>query len=184
MIPRTMDSRALANLIVRLSGLIVVVYAVTSSAKTIAQIFDTPFSQGIPYSDLALSAFFSLGIPLIVGLALIYFPATIARKALRIEAADIDSNSASLLQYVAFSSIGLWLVVFSIIDATYFLGKTRLYLRYFQDYSATMPMPPMLPDDFAGMVSCGVQLVLGLLLFIGSRGLVKLGENFRGREAQ
>ena len=178
-----MDSRALANIIVRLSGLIIVVYAVTNSAKTIAQIFDLPFSQGIPYSDLALSTLFSLSIPLIVGLFLIYFPATIARKALRIEGTDIDSNSASLLQHVAFSSIGLWLVVFSIIDASYFFGKTRLYLRYYQDYSATVPMPPMHPDDFGGMVSCGVQLVLGLLLLIGSRGLVKLGENVRGHQA-
>jgi hypothetical protein len=177
---KIVEHRALATLIVRVTGLLIIVYAVTGATKSFTPFFTSTGASQPSAVVMVLSVMVVLVVPVLLGLIFIYFPATVTTQILRIEGGPIDAEQIEPLQRVAFSAIGLWLVLFSIIDATYFYGKTRLYQQLVDDAPTYGKMPALLPDDFGGLASCAVQLVIGILLLIGNRGIVNAIGRLRG----
>jgi hypothetical protein len=174
------EHRALASLILRIAGLLVIVYSITNAAKTLMPVFMPSTAPPLSGWPITLTVVVGVVLPVAIGLVLIYFPGPIASAALRVDGVEVAPDEIGPLQQVAFSAIGLWLALFAIVDAAYYYGKTRLYLRYVEDSPTYVKMPPLLPDDFGGYVSCVIQLILGILLIVGSRGLVKVLARLRG----
>jgi hypothetical protein len=176
-----MEHRALAALIVRIAGLLIVVSAITNAAKSFGPLFHPDSSEKIGLGLLLLSAVVSVIIPVVLGLVLIYFPGAVTTKVLRIEGIETRGEiQVRPLQQVAFAAIGLWLVVYAILDSIYIYAKTRIYIRLLEEMPAYVKPPSISPDDFAGYVSSGVQLLIGILLLVGSRGLANAISRLRG----
>ena len=174
-----MEHRALAALMVRLVGLWELVVAAGSVPASILPFFEPGYVQKAGLAAIIGSGFSMFGIPLILGLLLIYFPNTVVTRVLRIEGIEPQgSKDTSLLERVAVSALGLWFAVQAVLDGIYNFSKWHLYRRMIEDYSS--PAGPSIgPQEFAGFMAAGIQLAVGLWLLLGTRGLVNALERLR-----
>lgn len=174
-----MQHRALAVLIIRVAGLLIIVFAITSATRAFGPMFNPEAAEKVGVGLLLSSALISVVIPFSLGLLLTYFPSAVTTKVLRIEGLE-SSDEADIrsLQRVAFGAIGLWLTLYAVLDAVYLYSKSLLYSRLIE----TMPTkpPPLSPDDFAGWVTAGVQLLVGVWLLLGNRAIVNIIGRLRG----
>ncbi len=176
-----MDHRALAVLIIRVAGLLVIVSAIGYAAKSFGPFFFAETFQKVSVGLLLVSIFVSIVVPVALGLVFIYFPGTITTRLLRVEGLESGSEKDTKpLQRVAFATIGIWLTLYAMIDAVYFYSKAYLYLRFFEDMRAYSRPPSLSPDDFGGLVASGLQLIIGLWLLMGNRGIVNVLTRLRG----
>jgi len=174
-----MESKTLSNLIIRLTGLCLIVATLQvlpirlSHAITIATQFEHhSLAEYIPLAGaLAVS---------LIGIALIRFPAVIASKVLGIAASDDQTAlPGDTLERVALSVLGAYLFVNGIADLSYTLCKVFLYNhldRQMQFGDATRFMS----SDIGGIASSIVQTIAGSVLSLRSRGLVALLRSLRG----
>jgi hypothetical protein len=75
-----MDYRSLTSLMLRLAGVFIVVSAVTSAPQTFFGLLYRRGAESVDIWPLAVAAFATFAIPFLVGLLLIYFPATVASR--------------------------------------------------------------------------------------------------------
>lgn len=97
-----------------------------------------------------------------------FFPLTIARKLLPVlhEPRPPLSASGQDIEDTAIFVLGLWVLAGAIPDAAYW----GLFLQQVnQPGFAELTLPP---EQFAAIVTTGVELVLGLWLVFGARGLI------------
>lgn len=175
-----MEHRALAALMVRLVGLWELVVAIGSVPGAIVPFFNPDYMQKAGAAVVIASAFSAVGIPLILGLFLIYFPSTVSARVLRIEGIEPQSTKdVSLLERVAVAALGLWFAVQAVLDGAYSFSKWYLYRKMIEDQYASANAPSIGPQDFAGLIAAGLQLALGLWLLLGARGLANAFERLR-----
>lgn len=176
-----MEHRALAALIIRIAGLIVIVSAITYTAKSFGPFFVADTGQKLSAALVLVSVLISLVIPVVLGLLLVYFPSALTTRVLKIEGLETGSESdTKAIERVAFAAIGLWLTLYAVIDAVYFFAKAHLFFRFFEDMRAYAKPPLISAEDFGGLVSSAVQLLMGLWLLIGNRGLANVLARLRG----
>jgi hypothetical protein len=119
--------------------------------------------------------------PFAVGLALIYFPSTIATQVLRIEGIEPKSpNDSTLLERVAVSVMGLWFTLQAVLDGVHIFSRWNLYRRFIENQYPGASGPSIGPGEFAGFITAALQLILGLWLLLGSRGLANAFARLRG----
>ena len=176
-----MDHKALSVLILRMAGLLVVVYTIANAAKSFAAFLDPRMLQGDGGWRVVIAVLLSAALPIAIGLLLVYFPNAIASGVLKVPGGEVTPGDVGPLQRVAFSTLGLWLSLYAVVDAVYFWGRARLYFQYIEDAPVYAKGPALPPDDFGGLVSCAVQLVIGVWLLLGNRGLVNLLARLRGQ---
>ena len=176
-----MEHRAFAGLIIRITGVVVIVSTITNSARSFVPFFDPVTVQRVGLGLLLFSALVSVVLPILLGLVLVYFPGTITTRVFRIEGLDAGSeDDTRSLQRVAFATIGVWLAAYALIDAVYVYAKARLYFRILEEMPAYSKPPVMSPDDFGSLVSSCLQLLIGLWLLLGNRGIVSVLARLRG----
>lgn len=176
-----MEHRALAALIVRIAGLLIVVTALANSAKSIAPFFYPKFWDKPGAGVMLLEVIVVVAIPVAIGLFLINFPALTTRKVLRIEGIDAETESqVQPLQRVAFAAIGLWLSIYAILDVLYVYARYRLLFALTDDLPSYANPPPVSAEDYASYITSGVQLLIGVLLLLGNRGLASVIARLRG----
>jgi hypothetical protein len=167
-----MEHRALAALMVRLVGLWELVVAVNAVPTAIGPLFNPEYVQKAGLWVLVGVALFSVALPLALGLMLIYFPSTVATQVLRVDGIEPKTASdTTLLERVAFSAMGLWFTANAVIDGVHVFSRWHLYRRIIEDQYPGASGPAIGPNEFAGFITAAVQLVLGLWLLLGSRGL-------------
>ncbi|HUL93452.1 MAG TPA: hypothetical protein VLV56_13995 [Burkholderiales bacterium] len=158
---------------VRMVGLWELVVAMNAVPSAIDPFFNPEFVAKSGLGMLLAAGLFSVGIPLLVGLGFIYFPGAITRDVLRIQSPTApDSNAASLLERVSFTTLGVWFAVQGVLDGVHTFSRTYLYRRFVEDQRYPGIGGPVLsPLEFAGLVTAVLQLVIGLWLLLGNRGL-------------
>lgn len=175
-----MDHHALSNLLLRVAGVIIVVSSVLSVPPTVIGLATNDSSSGNLTSAVLMSGLAAL-LPLLVGLVLLWFPGTVTHRivGVRHEEASAVADGEKLRQ-LAFSVLGLYFVSSALFDAVYWYARLKLYHSTVAAEFAYMMPPVVLQDDFAGMLSTGSQLIVGLLLLFGSKGISNLVAKVRG----
>jgi hypothetical protein len=169
-----MEHRALAALMLRIAGLLLIVWALADAGKSLGPFVVQP-RGGFDFGLVAAGVLFGLAMPVGIGLVLLYFPGTLTTRVLRIPGIE-SPRDGELPAYerVAFAVMGLWWVLDAILDALYVYARSRLYLRFMEDQPAYVRLPALTPDDFASLVVSAAQLLIGLWLMLGNRGLAGL----------
>jgi hypothetical protein len=180
-----MEHRALAALILRFTGLVVLVITITSVATNfVAYFYPSPMRNEVGIGFIALSIVVSALLPLLIALVLIYFPSTVLTKVLRVPGLEgpIDSDILPL-QRVAFAAIGLWIMLDGITDAVFVASQTRWYFSL-EETLRSLPspgyQPALSPHEFAAYVVAALQVILGFALLLGNRALANLLARLRG----
>jgi hypothetical protein len=167
-----MEHRALAALIIRITGMLIIFWAISDAGKAFGPIFYQDSIQKIGIGLLLLSIVFSFVVPLAAGLLLVYFPGLVTTRILRIPGIEgLRESDLPNYERVAFAAIGLWWTLDAVLDGLYVYAKSRIYLRIIEDYPVHTRPPAVTPDDFASYVVSGLQLAIGLWLLLGNRGL-------------
>jgi hypothetical protein len=168
-------------MILRIAGLLIIVSTITNAARSFGPFVDFDTVRKLGIGLLVLSILISVAIPILLGLLLVYFPRTITTRVLKIEGLEAGNESnTNALQRIAFATIGLWLAVYAVIDTVYTYAKARLYFRFIEEMPSYAKPPSLSPDDFAGFVSSALQLIIGLWLVFGNRGVVNALARLRG----
>ena len=176
-----MEHKALAALMVRLVGLWELVVAVNGLGNAIGPFFNPEYVVRAGLWTLTGVALFSVALPLAVGLFLIYFPRTVAAGVLRIEGIDPKgADDAALLERVAVSTLGLWFAINAVLDAAHAFSRWRLYQTLIDNQYPGATGPAIGPNEFAGLITAALQLIIGVWLLLGSRGVVNAIARLRG----
>jgi hypothetical protein len=177
-----MEHKALAALIIRLAGLWQIVVAANALPQAIAPLFNADYARTAGYGWLALNAVLTIAVPLAIGLFLVYFPRTVAGSMLREEGVEPrDASEATRLEQVLVALLGLWFTFQALLDAAYHVSRWHLYERFAERQFPGATGPAIGPQEFAGLVTAGLQLAFGIWLLLGSRGLVNALARLRGR---
>jgi hypothetical protein len=169
-----MDYRSITTLLLRLTGVVILAAALIQAPKWIVSLILSTASGGVNAGDWLLTAVPST-VSTLIGLLLIYFPATVAN---RIVSGGGESMDNRHLEQIGFSILGLYFVATAMFDGVYLLAKLRLYpLIFYPDLS---DRPIRLTDSqFADIASTGTQFVVGVALLFGGRGLANIVHRLR-----
>ena len=139
-------------------------------AGAIVQVLDSG-SAGV----IALYVLLTVVPPLGAATLIWFFPLTLATKFLPVASDAIEPlpSDPGRLQEVAFSVLGLWVLATAVSDATYW----GTYLIFVSQMEVQMPMLP--PDQKASFVATIAELLLGLWLLLGGRGIIGAIARFR-----
>jgi hypothetical protein len=163
------DAKDLAAVLLKTVGLLMFAYAV----------FDIPYyflprpSNGSELSFIAsfMQATAILTLPLVIGLVLWFFPATVANK---IVSGDklTDGIRVRDLERLALTVIGFWFMAYGISDLVYRAGSLVLFKRQFPD------APPV--EAWHGIIAAAAKFLVGFVLAVGAKGVLRLIARVRG----
>jgi hypothetical protein len=167
-----MDEAALSRLLLKIAGLVIIVFAIASAPDYVVRALSARATEG------SLTGYILLGVlpvlvPLALGALLFTFPADIVRRSTGLPASTSpDTAAAEKLAYVI---LGAYLLSQAIVDGAYLLGKLRLYTIYIEGHGyASDRTSPALPDDFARICGSVAEFILAWVLILGASGLTAL----------
>ena len=161
-----MNTTRIDIVLVKLGAVFIVVYALQNLAYYISFLMGA--EEYIQIAAVVFCLVFLL--PAAFSWALWKFPATITgafyNKAESPEESDAESRSTLV---IGVTLIGLYTLVFGIIDLVYFEAHRYAELKLVMD--ANFPEYPILPQTVAGRVTNIVQVILGGILIYGRNGI-------------
>ena len=135
--------------------------------------------DGAPASLLAGGLILNFLVPVAIAWLLWRFPNLIAGTLAPFES---DSGkpplSADDVMLIGVALIGLYTLVFGVLDLMYFEGYR--YAEHEIAKLANFPERPASPQDFAGRISKIAQIAFGIALLVGRRRIVELVRRARG----
>lgn len=129
--------------------------------------------------SLLIVYFAVLGGGLLVCALLWFFPLTVARKLLPVmrEPRSEDAVGPATALSMGLTLIGVWFLAGALVDASYWLVLV-MRIKQVDDMQLTWDH-----EQIANMAATAVQLVAGLWLILGSRGIRRLIYRFRYGDA-
>lgn len=161
-----MNTKRIDVVLVKLGAVFIVVYALQGLAYYIS------FMMGAEeYVSIAAVIFcLVFAIPAAISFVLWRFPATVTGALY--DQFESPSDNGTLGQnalLIGVSLIGLYTLVFGVIDLVYFEAHRYAELQLAKD--ANFPEYPILPQTLAGRVTNIVQVILGGILIYGRNGI-------------
>ncbi|HKD30374.1 MAG TPA: hypothetical protein VKC66_31260 [Xanthobacteraceae bacterium] len=123
-----MDYKSLTSLMLRLTGVIITVSAITAMPRTFINLHVRNPPESPDVAALLLTIVAS-GLPILVGLLLIYFPATVANKIVSAVGESVDTLN---LQQLAFSVLGLYFASLALFECGLLACQAEDLLRPLQ----------------------------------------------------
>jgi len=158
-----------------MAGLIEIVVAMNAVPTALGYFLNPEYVRTAGTGWLYLNAFLVIGIPLVLGLFLVYFPSTVTSRVLRVESiAPRDSSESLYLQRVAFSALGLWFTVDATLNAVHLFSRWHLFQAMFEGRPSGATLSAIGPQAFADLITAVLQLAFGLGLILGNRGLANV----------
>src|SRR6266496_5310044 len=166
-----MDTKDIAALLLKTAGMSKIAYA----------IFDIPYyflphpKTDSEYSFIAscMQAAGMLALPIVLGLLLWFFPATVVNK---IVSGDKLTEGLGVRDFerIALTVIGIWFVAYGVSDLVYRVGSLILMKRQFPD------APPV--EAWLGIIAAAAKLLVAFGLAVGANGLLRVIAKVRGEE--
>ena len=173
-----MNYRNITSLMLRIAGLLILVQLVISFPREFISLIQWG-GESVNKYELFVLLGFSLTLPAAIGVSLIYFPSIVANRIV-----SVGSEGESIVKFDDFrpliiSCLGLYFISTAIFDGIYLLSKLNIYFAVINKEQWMGPPPALMPDDFAGIASTSVQLLIGLVLLLGSKGISHFIEKLR-----
>ena len=161
-----MNTTRIDIVFVKLGAVFIVVYSLQSLAYYVSFLMGA--EEYIYIAAVVFCLVFIL--PAALSWALWKFPATITGAFYeRSESPDNDDAQSQTALLIGVTLIGLYTLVFGIIDLVYFEAHRYAELQLAKD--ANFPEYPILPQTVAGRVTNIVQVILGGVLIYGRSGI-------------
>lgn len=168
-------NKELVAIFLRICSVLLIIYALRSVGYAVFAIVENINSNGSLNSGLSLYVLLlEISFPIIAAIVLWKIPLTLAGCIiLNNESGRIGSLTEKDLQAVGFSVVGLYITALGIIDISHDI--TRLYseVRYIPRNQ------PAHPQYVASAVSSAVELIIGLFMLFGAKGLNRIVARLR-----
>jgi len=167
-----MDTKDISAVLLKTIGLVMLAYAVFE----IPLYFPPRSSAAGEYSvSLAVAqATATLALPIVLGLLLWFFPATVVNKIVSGEKLSSERFGAPDLERVALTVVGAWLVAYGVADLIYGISTMVVVQREYAEQS------PPLSRYFPGMIASVAKVAIGLGLAFGAKAIARLINRVRG----
>jgi hypothetical protein len=165
------DYSSIVRLAVKLFGMALVAYGAITLSSYLPSVF-AERNWREKESIVWVAYFLPLAVPILFGLLLWFFPATVANTVIRskLPAKTGKNDFARDLEQIGVSLLGLFLLYQALSDIIYHVTFRALIGRV------------RVPDDFlALMAATTVEFVLALIFVFKARGVVNLMQRMRGR---
>ncbi len=160
-----MTGKRIDIILVKLCAVIIVVLSLQSITSFLAYYINAPNAGFLATAAIVLT----FVLPMLIAAALWTFPATIVGQV----SASADDDSAELdWVVISVTLISLYVLVFGVIDLVYY-ESFRIAEREYLDPEGRGFYTPS-PESAAGRITNIVQIVIGLLLLAGKRGIARL----------
>jgi hypothetical protein len=165
-----MDTRTVSTILLKVTGLVLLVVSISqlpSYFPLTGRGYDFSIGEVLATAAAAL-------VPLaLVGLALWFFPGTVANKIVSTTSAESATADSRPIELVALTVLGVYLVADGLIGAARDVAIVIVVNR--QDASSSL-----LPASIvAHIVATAVQLLIGIGLCIGANGVLRVIERLR-----
>ena len=163
-----MNYKELTTLLIKIAGAVLIIYELFGIPTFVSYYFSLRLEEESVITFFLMSVL-PLVIPLLAGVVMILFPATLANKIVR-TSEEIKTNEefTSSFQLVAFGVLGFYLLFNVISDFVY--NFTYLY----QIDGLTNKDNPLIIDAYARIVATVAELIFALYLLFGTKSLVAL----------
>lgn len=162
------------SVLVRLAGFIVLIWGLRSQTSYI-QGFVTSSAPPAPWDILSITV---VVMSVVASIVMIAFPTIVAKRFLPFSG-DTQLGSpwtAGELETVLVSSIGLWLLSQSLLDAAYWITFVHDYRTIGE--KAVSPLP--LQSDHVGqIVATSLEIIVGLVLLFQAPAIARLLQRLR-----
>lgn len=168
-------NKELVAILLRICSVLLIIYALRSVGYAVFAIVDNINSKGFNSSLSLYVLLMEISLPVVVAIVLWKIPLTLAGYIiLNNNSGRVKSLTAKDLQAVGFSIVGLYITALGLIDFSHDI--TRLYgeVRYIPSNQ------PVHPHYIASAVSSAVELIIGLFLLFGLKGLSNIVTRLRG----
>jgi hypothetical protein len=166
-----MDVRDFSRVLVKLAGLLILVGAVVRlpAHLTVAMATDGPH----PMPGFIAMTLGPTAISVAFGLVMYWAAGTIVDRVVLGSGMPAPGLPAppSALEDIAISGLGVYFVISGLSDAAYYWGRAELYRAMM---TPRLPIPPMSPAEFGGLLGAAVSVGLGFAVSLGGRRIVAL----------
>ena len=171
-----MNNQSISIVLVRLGAITVLL----SSVYVLAANYTSFFVDGLSMTAKISMFVLTFVLPLIIAMFIWRFPATLLSKVAP-ESQDVDASgiSAEQLMVVGTALLGLYVLVFGLLDVMYWESVVISERSLFEYYDTSEFESP--PGIVAARVVSYGQVVLGLALILGRRGITQVVLKLRGR---
>jgi hypothetical protein len=164
------DYKSVVRLVLKLFGLGLIIYAVSSLAT-----FLPPLLAQRSEIGLLVSYFIPMAVPILLGAFLWFFPSRVANTIVRSDPASksMEAGWAPELESIGVALLGLFLLYRAVSDLVY-------YVMEHQAKAAMLGNVRALDDFNALMTATIVEFVFALILMLRAEGIVSLLRKARG----
>lgn len=167
-----MTKSQLVGLGVRIFGILLLIYSIQYGASFITTALNQPSNaQGVFIAVLVMMAIF-----FVIAVLFIKFPLAVAGKLLPKDGNELLDWKLTLSEIyaIAYFFLGLFVLVEAIPSVFYWITYGYIYT-----YTEPPTYKYFSPSDIGSMVFTGVELIIGVWLLLGARGLRGLVNNLR-----
>jgi len=166
------DTKDVSAVLLKTIGLVMLAYAVFEMPLYFPPRSSTTGDYSL-FAAVAQAAA-ALTLPIILGLALWFFPAKVTNKIVSGDKLSGERFGAPELERVALTVIGAWLVAYGIADLIYGISTVVVLQREYAERG------PQLSQYLPGFIASIAKVALGLGLALGAKGIARFIGRVRG----
>lgn len=173
-----MSNRELARLLVRLAGLVIIVWTLIDLPRNLDYLLAAKYT--LTLAQMLKISIAPSALSLICGLVMYWSAGPIADRFLitpgTISTGDSPSFDGKAIEEIALSVLGTYILADGLAEEVYYWGKLDLFYSYMGLYPG---LPHPIPQaEFGGIGAATTRVVLGMVMILFSRGIVALRRGF------
>lgn len=169
-----MDYRQLSNLLIKIAGIVVIVFTVAAIPEHINSFL---YQGQDTLSNFVVWVIIPLLAPIIIGLLMWSFPRTITNKIFEKEIEPAGSNRAiEEIERIAVTVLGLTLLFFALSDLIF-----NLVYVYFtnKENMSVITSFRISPEDWGHIIGTIIEIIFALVILLKAQGVILLIRRFK-----